>query len=391
MTLDLRAHFSEFLQARPGIYHLAAHSHHYWPDAACAAHRHALGDAARLADQKWETVFGTVVPRAQRGIAKILSLPDPATIAFAPNTHDFVRRLLSALPARRAPRILTSDSEFHSFTRQIARLEEEELVTVERVASEPFATFAERFAVAARRGNHDLVFVSQVFFNSAATCGPLDAIVRAVPGADTLVAIDGYHGFMALPTNFVANAARSFYIAGGYKYAMAGENACFMHCPPGYAARPRDTGWFAAFGAIEAGAGSGVAYGKDGSRFMGATFDPTGLYRMAAVFDWMDAIGLTVAAIHDHVLALQNKFLAEVERARIRPLMEAKLVTPVADAARGHFLTFECGQAQAIHDRLLREKIVTDVRGTRLRFGFGCYHTTADIEVAVAAIGRALG
>jgi hypothetical protein len=26
-------------------------------------------------------------------------LPDPATVAFAPNTHDFVRRLLSALPA----------------------------------------------------------------------------------------------------------------------------------------------------------------------------------------------------------------------------------------------------------------------------------------------------
>ena len=33
-----------------------------------------------------------------RGIAKLLSLPDPATIAFAPNTHDFIMRLFSALP-----------------------------------------------------------------------------------------------------------------------------------------------------------------------------------------------------------------------------------------------------------------------------------------------------
>ncbi len=391
MTLDLRAHFSEFLNARPGIHHLAAHSHHYWPDAACAAHRRALADAARLADQKWDTVFGTVVPSAQRGIAKILSLPDPATIAFAPNTHDFVRRLLSALPAQRAPRILASDSEFHSFTRQIARLEEDALVVIERIAAEPFATFGERFSAAARRGGHDLVFVSQVFFNSGATCGSLDDLTRAVADAQTLIVFDGYHGFMALPTDFAANAARAFYIGGGYKYAMSGENACFMHCPPGFATRPRDTGWFAAFGALEAGAGRGVPYGTDGSRFMGATFDPAGLYRMAAVFAWMDEIGLTVAAIHEHVLALQDLFRAEIARARIRLLTEAKLVTPVAGRARGHFLTFERADAQAIHDRLKRESIITDVRGDRLRFGFGCYHTPRDIETGVKAIARALG
>src|SRR5262249_11326031 len=158
--------------------------------------------------------------RVQRGIARLLALPDPATIAFAPNTHDFVRRLLSALPAGARPRILTSDSEFHSFTRQIARLEEENLVTVERVPAPPFASFAQRFAAAASRGEHDIVFVSQVFFNSAATCGALDDIVAAVRDAQTLVVIDGYHGFMALPTDLAAIANRAFYLAGGYKYAM---------------------------------------------------------------------------------------------------------------------------------------------------------------------------
>ncbi len=99
MTLDLRDHFSEFRGAQPGRIHLAAHSHHFWPDAACAAHRRALADAARLADNKWEMIFDDLIPRVQRGIAARLVLPDPATIAFAPNTHDFVRRLLSALLA----------------------------------------------------------------------------------------------------------------------------------------------------------------------------------------------------------------------------------------------------------------------------------------------------
>ena len=40
MTLDLRGHFSEFRAAQPGRIHLAAHSHHFWPDVACAALLH---------------------------------------------------------------------------------------------------------------------------------------------------------------------------------------------------------------------------------------------------------------------------------------------------------------------------------------------------------------
>jgi selenocysteine lyase/cysteine desulfurase len=91
------------------------------------------------------------------------------------------------------------------------------------------------------------------------------------------------------------------------------------------------------------------------------------------------------------VLALQELFLAAVARAKVQPLCDARLVTPVAPgAARGHFLTFELAGAQALHDRLARANIVTDVRGERIRFGFGCYHTADEIEAAAAAIARAI-
>jgi selenocysteine lyase/cysteine desulfurase len=46
--------------------------------------------------------------------------------------------------------------------------------------------------------------------------------------------------------------------------------------------------------------------------------------------------------------------------------------------------------ALPIHDRLIRAKIVTDVRGERIRFGFGCYHAVEEIDAAVAAIARAI-
>jgi kynureninase len=385
-TLDLSAHFSRF-RAVPGRIHLAAHSHHYWPDVTRDAQLLAWDDACRHADEKWGPIFTDVIPAVQRGIAALLKLPDPASIAFAPNTHDFVRRLLSALPEK--PRILSTDGEFHSFSRQAARLEEDGLIAVERVAHEPVATFAERLRAAAARGGHHMIFVSQVLFNAGCTSGDIAALAAAVPDPETFVVIDGYHGFMAMPTDLSAVAGRVFYIGGGYKYAMAGENVCFMHCPQGYGPRPRDTGWFAAFGALE-GRQRGVPYGEDGSRFWGATFDPVGLYRQRAVFDWMNGIGLTVGMIHDHALALQEQFLASVHAQGVAALARARLVTPVDTRERGHFLTFETPSAGAIHKLLLAKHIVTDVRGDRVRFGFGVHQTADDVERAIPAVQRAL-
>jgi kynureninase len=380
--LDLASHFSHFIEAEPERIHLAAHSHHYWPDVTFEAQRLCWEEAALYADEKWAAIFGDVIPEVQAGIARILNLPEPATLAFAPNTHDFLRRLLSALPTGRPGRILTSDGEFHSLSRQIARLEEDGLVEVERVAVDPVATFPERFLEACGRGGRDLVYISQVFFNSAAPAGELEAIAGAVADAETLIVVDGYHGFMAVPTDLSRVASRIFYLAGGYKYAMAGEGVCFMHCPPGYVPRPRDTGWYAAFGALSS-RQTGVPYGEDGTRFLGATFDPSGLYRQRAVFSWMQRNNLTVEAIHDHVLALQERFLDEIDACRFEPLTSARLVTPMDSPRRGHFLTFETPRAEALYDELLAKRVITDLRGHRIRFGFGCYHGVRDIERAM--------
>src|SRR5207249_5360227 len=151
-------------------------------------------DAARLMDDKWDQSFGTVLPAAAGHIAGRLGLSDQAAIAFAPSTHALVMRLLSTLSP--PVRILTTDAEFHSFARQAARLEEDGLAAVERVPAEPFASFPERFAAAAGRGGHDLVYWSHVFFNSGYVVPDLAGLVDAVPDTETLVVIDGYHGFM---------------------------------------------------------------------------------------------------------------------------------------------------------------------------------------------------
>src|SRR3546814_10887875 len=94
---------------------------------------------------------------------------------------------------------------------------------------------------------------------------------------------------------------------------MAGEGACFLHAPAGWGLRPRDTGWYAAFGALERSGGGVVAYAPDGRRFLGATFDPAGLYRLRAVLDLLERLGLDADGIHAHARALQDRFLRSEE------------------------------------------------------------------------------
>jgi selenocysteine lyase/cysteine desulfurase len=368
--LDLRSHFSRFLRSDPTRLHFAAHSHHPWPDVTRDAQVQAWDDAARWIDDKWQTILGPVLDEFRTHVAGHLGLPDPATIAIAPNTHECLMRLLSCFPAGRRLRILTTDGEFHSFSRQIARLEEDGLVVVTRVTVEPFDDFEARLL--AQGPDHDLIFVSQVFFDSGFAMD-IDRLME-MPG-DGMIAIDGYHGFMARPTDLSHLAGRAFYMAGGYKYAMAGEGACFMHCPHGLAPRPRDTGWFAAFGNLSGVQAGEVAYPDDGWRFMGSTFDPSGLYRFNAVMRWLDEEDIGVEKIHDHALALQDRFL-DMASSRLGPI-SANLP---ARSRRGNFLSLARPDADAVQQRLKSLNVVTDTRGTRLRIGFGLYQTLEDVS-----------
>lgn len=384
---DAKRHFTRFLAAAGERLHFAAHSHHFWPDAAFEAQARAFDDAARLVDGKWELVFGELWPRAAAHVARQLALPDPATVCFGPNVHDFLVRILSALDGGRPWRVLTTDGEFHSFRRQMDRLVEAGRAECDVVATEPFDTLAERFAEALEHQHYDLVWASHVFFDSSYAFDELPALLARAPEGTTCV-VDGYHGFMARPTDLADVAARVFYTAGGYKYAMSGEGACFLHAPPGELERPLDTGWFAGFAALEGARPDAVPYPTDGRRFLGATFDPTALYRFVAVQDLLEREGLTVERIHAHARALQERFLDALERHHPLGLGAHQLVPAREVTTRGNFLTFRRADAGELKGRLWDAGIVTDCRADRLRFGFGVYHDASDVDALVARLER---
>jgi len=380
----LKGHFGSFFAADPARLHFAAHSHHPWPDATRAAQLRYWDDSAALVDRKWQRIFGDVVPRAQDHVARLLGLSDARQVAFAPNTHEFVARLFSCLEAGRAPRVLASAHEFHSFRRQARRLAEDGRIALREVPAAPFDSFVERFVAAEASEPWDLVFLSHVHFDTAFVVNGLEAICAAAP-AHALVAIDGYHAFCALPVDLARVHRRAFYIAGGYKYAMSGEGACFLAAPPECDARPANTGWFAAFDSLSDAPTARVAYAGDAFRFWGSTFDASGLYRFVAAMDWLAGTGSSIGQVHEHARSLQERFLAGLDAIGSPRLGRRHLALP-AGTPRGNFLAFDVDDAAALEARIAEAGVAIDRRERRLRFGFGVYHEAADVDRLVEAL-----
>lgn len=387
MTLSDHKHlYSRFLKGHEGKLHFAAHSHHFWPDVTRDAQLAYWDDCALLSDEKWNKVFSEVIPGAQSHIAQILNLKHKEQIVFAPNTHELTTRILSLFLGKKSLSVLTTTSEFHSWRRQILRLSELPEFKLDMVSADNFLTNRKELIENLKAGlkkNPDLFFISQVFFDSglAFTDEELFELSSAC-SAQTIMVIDGYHGFAAIPTDLSKLEGRVFYLSGGYKYAQAGEGVGFLVVPKGDW-RPAYTGWFAEYTNLTKPAGAKVGYSQDGMAFMGATQDPTGFYRFNAVWDLFKKQSLNVTVIHDFVKKLQFKFLENLPQGFLKshsltPLFEPKLVL------HGHFLTFESSSedlAKKTQEELKKHGILIDRRGRRLRFGFGLYQNENDVSM----------
>jgi selenocysteine lyase/cysteine desulfurase len=381
--------FSRALSLDPERLHFAAHSHHLWPDGSFDGQVRAWVEANHFADRKWDLIFGEVVPEAQGHVAAELGLPSPDTVVFASNTHDFLLRLFSGVECKPV-RILSTDGEFHSFRRQGERWEEAGEAVITRIPLHPFDSFGERLVQAARGGGFDLVVVSQVFFRTGLVFDRIAELAALADPAGPWVVVDGYHGFMALPTDLSAVADRIFYLGGGYKYAMAGEGAAFMHAPDGFCPRPVITGWFAEFGNLT-GPPNGVQYRADAGRFWGATSDFTSLYRFNGVRRMLADAGLNTAQVSAHAHGLMRRFQTAVGEGWAGRLDEAEVLNPIgAGEAHARFLALRHPKAAAWKSRLLEAGVVTDVRDDVIRFGFGLYQDEADVERLVETCARVL-
>ena len=379
----LASHYARFRVSERLL--LTGHSHQAWPDCGFEAQAAAWLDAARYVDDKWEHAFARA-ERVREGFARLLGDAGDG-IALAPNTHELVVRLLSALPLRARPRLVATDGEFHTIRRQLDRLAEEGL-EVARVAETPLESLPARLARAVD-DRTALVLVSAVFFDTGRIARGLAEVAASCRRRGAALLVDVYHALNVVPVSLAEDGlGDAFVVGGGYKYCQLGEGNCFLRLPPGTELRPAVTGWFSEFTALAERQGPGrVAYGQGGDRFAGATYDPTSHYRAAAVFDFFCEQELTPALLREvsqhqiGVLASGFDALdldpAIVSRERDVPLSEI-----------GGFLALRSPRATSLARELHARGVLSDARGDVLRLGPAPYLSDPQLREALGILAE---
>jgi selenocysteine lyase/cysteine desulfurase len=379
----LAPHYSRFGVSQRLL--LTGHSHQAWPDCGFEGQMAAWLDAARYVDDKWEQAFARA-ERVREGFARLLG-DAGGGIALGANTHELVVRLLSALPLRTRPRLVTTDGEFHSIRRQLDRLEEEGL-TIVRVPEAPLESLAARLGRAVD-DRTALVLVSAVFFDTGRIARGLADVAASCRRHGSGLLVDAYHALNVVPVSLAdAGLADAFVVGGGYKYCQLGEGNCFLRIPPDTDLRPVVTGWYSEFSALADGQGAGrVAYGPGGDRFAGATYDPTSHYRAAAVFDFFEERGLTPALLRE-VSQHQIGLLASAfDALDLDPAILSRDRACRLDEVGG-FLVLRSPAAGALVRSLRARGVWTDARGDALRLGPAPYLSDRQLLDAIGILGE---
>jgi selenocysteine lyase/cysteine desulfurase len=376
-------HYSRFRVAERML--LTGHSHQAWPDCGFEGQQAAWLDAARYVDDKWEHAFEQA-DRVRRGFARLLD-DDDGHIALAPNTHELVVRFLSALPLKARPRLVSTDSEFHTLRRQLDRLAEEGIEIV-RVPQHPISSMSERLT-AAVDDHVAAVLVSAVFFNTGWILPGLAGLGETCRRRGVPLLVDAYHALDVVPFSLEAEGLTdAFVVGGGYKYCQLGEGNCFLRFPRGCELRPVITGWYSEFTALaEQQRGGQVAYGQGPDRFAGATYDPTSHYRAARVFEFFHERGLTPTLLREVSQHQIGVLVREFDALDADPeIIRRDRETPLSRV--GGFLALHAPQAgtlsRALHDR----GVFTDSRGDVLRLGPAPYLSDRQLIDAVGILGE---
>jgi kynureninase len=380
---QLAPHYSRFRVAERLL--LTGHSHQAWPDCAATGQERAWLDAADWVDDKWERAFAQA-DRVREGYRRLLG--DPTGLySLASNTFELLVRLLSALPLRQRPRLVTTDSEFHSLRRLLHRLEEEGIEVI-RVAAHPSNDVGERLSVAVD-SDTAAVLTSTVFFNSAHIAGDLTAAAEACRRHGAALILDAYHQLNVVPMSLEdAGLEDAFVVGAGYKYCQLGEGNGFLRFPADCRLRPVATGWYAEFGELtQEHDSTRVHYHSGHDRFAGATYDPTCHYRAAEVFAFFDEHDLEaelLRRVSQHQIGLLCQLFDDLD---LDPnLIDRDRQVPLESL--GGFLALRSSKAPSVGRRLREEGVFTDQRAEIVRFGPAPYLSDGQIEESMRLLGQ---
>lgn len=385
LAQQLTPYYSHFKVSERLLF--TGHSHQAWPDVALEGQKEYFFDSAGYVDKKWELAEQKteILRNYLRGF-----YDDPdGFYCREESTHILFVSWLSSLDLRNKPKIISTDSEFHSLFRQLRRLQEEGL-EVTWVPADPDESFANRI-IEEMDDYTSAIMLSRVYFETSLINSHLTQIAQAAKTHNIPMLIDDYHGTNVVPLSVRKEGLEHcFILTGGYKYLQWGEGNCFLRFPKDCEYRPAITGWFASFSSLDKPRSNAqVEYDYSNQRFASATYDPSSQYRAAKVVEFFKEKGLTPEVLRSQYIQkielLKNHFLDKkfnpetIRLTHDRPLEE-----------NGGFLSFTSPYAREIQAKLLENNVFTDARGQILRFGPAPYTTSGQIENAIIQLNEIL-
>lgn len=318
------------------------------PRPAWEALQAALGEwrAGRGSWEAWSRAAG----RSREVFARLVGVP-AADVAIGATVSQLLAPVAAALPG--GARVLAPEIEFTSnlfpWLAQAGRG-----VTTRTVAVDALAGAVD--------ADTDLVAFSLVQ-SADGTLAGYPEVVAAARAHDALVVVDATQACGWLP--FDASLADVVAVSA-YKWLMSPRGSAFAYLGPRVRARltPHAAGWFAGADLDGAGYGPPLRLAPDARAFdiAPAWFAYVGT---APALELVERLG--VAAIHDHDVALANRFRAGLGHP---PGGSAIVTVDVPGAA----------------EKLRRAGVRAAVRAGRVRASFHVYTTEADVDLALEAL-----
>ena len=291
----------------------------------------------------WEH-WGVPGEEARASFARLVGVP-VETLAIGANVSTFVGLVAASIPD--GARVLVPDVEFTSLLFPFL-VQEHRGVTVQLVPAAELATEI--------GPDIDVVAFSAVQMASGEVAD-LDAVAAAATEHDALTVVDATQAIGWLP---FASAQFDIVVAHAYKWLLSPRGTAFMAIRPERmdAVVPHAAGWYAGEEPLQTFFGGPLRLAASARRL-----DTSPAWFMwvatAAALDVIERIG--VDAIHEHDVALANRFRAGLE---LEPSNSAIVFCDIEDAA----------------DKLERAGIRAAVRGGRLRTSWHLYNTDADVQ-----------
>ena len=348
-------------------------------------------------DDKWEPRLRAGPRRSAPAFRRLLDDPARRHRPRAESTHDLRRPApVGADLHQRRPRLVTTDGEFHSLRRQLARLAEEG-VEVVRVTAEPVDTLAERLAAAVDDRTARGAGVDRAVRAPPASCptSPPLADACARHGAELL--LDAYHalGVVPFPSTRWASATPGSPAAATSTSSWARATAsCACRRTP-TDVRPVVTGWFAEFGDLSTAATdpARVSYGPRRPALRRRHLRPVEpLPRGRACSTSSPTAGPDAGACSARSYRHQvGRCWPTRSTPWTCPTTSSPATATSPPEAFGGFLALRSPRAGQLQARCSAQRgVLTDSRGDVLRLGPAPYLSDAQLVAAVAALGEAV-